>query len=370
MDTLRQVLDRAAGAGLVSEAQVGPLGDYLTQNGVFVSEIASAADAPEDGIIDTEAPRFVRGFHDVLITIGTIILIAGTWGVGSAFAVPPVVIVLAEILVRSQRLALPAVVLSLALAVSSAYAATWALDDSKADLHALWPILVILAPIPFAMAIFYFRYRVPVALALLFVSACAFLLFCLFDFLDWMTGPGDFVFTFPYTSSTILLASAVGLFVIAIRYDMADPFRVTRRSDIAFWLHLAAAPALLYAMFSFIVLSMPDNFGATPFAVRLEVGWLQLYESTGPVLAIVILMMIIGLIIDRRAFVTSGLISLIAVIVSVFRKAPLMGDSATFVTWLVVGAVVLAIGIGWPQLRRLLVRPLPEPLKAKLPPLR
>lgn len=38
-----------------------------------------------------------------------------------------------------------------------------------------------------------------------------------------------------------------------MRYDISDPHRQTLRSDIAFWLHLAAAPALLYATLGFIV---------------------------------------------------------------------------------------------------------------------
>ena len=46
------------------------------------------------------------------------------------------------------------------------------------------------------------------------------------------------------------LVFAVALFSLAMQFDLADRLRVTRRSDVAFWLHLAAAPALLYAIFA------------------------------------------------------------------------------------------------------------------------
>lgn len=59
--------------------------------------------------------------------------------------------------------------------------------------------------------------------------------------------------TYPHVAATILLVAALAVFALAMRYDISDPHRLTLRSDIAFWLHLAAAPALLYAMLGFIV---------------------------------------------------------------------------------------------------------------------
>ncbi len=64
---------------------------------------------------DTETPRFVRGFHDVLITIGVAVALGGLWGLAALYAVLPAIIVLSEILVRRQRLALLTVSLTIAL---------------------------------------------------------------------------------------------------------------------------------------------------------------------------------------------------------------------------------------------------------------
>src|SRR5204862_838701 len=39
-----------------------------------------------------------------------------------------------------------------------------------------------------------------------------------------------------------VLLLGIGVFLFAMRWDSSDPSRITRRSDVAFWLHLLAAP--------------------------------------------------------------------------------------------------------------------------------
>ena len=366
MGTLRQILDKAAGGGLISEAQVGPLEAYLAQNGVVAAAPASPSEAAagftENSVVDTEVPRFIRGFHDVLITIGVLILLAGVWGLGSVLALLPVIIVLAEILVARQRLALPAVVLSLATVTWAIFTMMFVLDWLELNLVDTAWVLAMLSPLPILMGLFYWRYRVPIGLSILLLSVFAFLLTVLFYLLGLAVGVHDFVASYPAVSAVIFAVSAAALFAVAMRYDLSDPARVTRRSDIAFWLHLAAAPALLYAMLSLAFLWQGNRL--------FSLSRMQTYDSAGKVLAVVVVLMVIGLIIDRRAFVTSGLVSLIAAIGAILSHGEIGGGSAVFIALSVVGAFVLAIGVGWPQLRRLALGGLPEALKAKLPPLR
>jgi hypothetical protein len=363
MATLRQILDKAAAAGLVAATQVPSLEAHLVQHGVRAEvALTEPQSTIESDIVDTEVPRFIRGFHDVLITIGVLILLAGIWGLASVLALLPAVIVLAEILVVRQRLALPAVVVSLATVVWALFT-TMAVIDGL-DIHPIGvvSILLVLLPLPLVMGMFYWRYRIPIALAILLLSAFTLALTVVIYLLGRAVGTDDFVESFPLISSAIFFLSAAGLFAVAMGYDLSDPPRVTRRSDIAFWIHLAAAPALLYAMLSFVFLQKGTGL--------LSLDRFDAYDSAGQVLVIVIVLMAIGLIIDRRAFVTSGLVSLIAAVVSILAQGDIGGGSAVFVALLVVGSVVLVIGVGWPQLRRLVVGLLPEGLKAKLPPLR
>jgi hypothetical protein len=46
----------------------------------------------------------------------------------------------------------------------------------------------------------------------------------------------------------VTLAVGVGTLVAAILFDMKDPTRSTRNSDHAFWLHMAAAPQIIFGV--------------------------------------------------------------------------------------------------------------------------
>ena len=48
----------------------------------------------------------------------------------------------------------------------------------------------------------------------------------------------------------LVLLSGLGTFALAMWWDVSDPERVTRRSDVAFWLHLLAAPLIAHALFT------------------------------------------------------------------------------------------------------------------------
>ena len=69
-------------------------------SGVFaeLSQPSYADDADIPGA--SEAPRFIRGFHDILITIGIVIALGGLWALAGAIAVIPAIIVLAEWFVK------------------------------------------------------------------------------------------------------------------------------------------------------------------------------------------------------------------------------------------------------------------------------
>lgn len=371
MQTLKSVLDGAAGEGIISTEQAGTLLPYMEARGVLLREMRKAdaldvAGPAEDRIIapveDTEAPRFVRGFHDVLITIGVAIAMAGVWGVGAFLAALPAIIVLAEILVKRQRLALPAVLLT-ALYVHWIFVTTALLQE---DLFGEQDVIVhfLLMVLPFAILLppFYWRYRIPLSLSLWFVSLAAVGLGLVFLVLSRIMGSADIIADRPMIAAGIFLVAALTLFAVAMSYDFSDRLRITRRSDIAFWLHLVTAPALLYATLCFVFLG--DFANNTLFSSAKGL------PETFAIVAIVVVLMAIGLVIDRRAFVTSGLLSLGLATTSLLQQMDAPPQNYTFLALLIVGLVVLTIGIGWPHFRRWAVVPLPVSLKEKLPPLR
>ena len=55
--------------------------------------------------------------------------------------------------------------------------------------------------------------------------------------------------------SVAALVLGIGVFLLAMRWDGSDPKRETRRSDVAFWLHLLAAPMIVHPIFTLLGLT-------------------------------------------------------------------------------------------------------------------
>ena len=324
--------------------------------GSYLAELNQRNDAEDDAEDSRtrEMPRFVRGFHDVIITIGIIAVAGGAVMLFHLFALIPLSLLLAEIFVRRQRLALPAFTLTATFMIGSFYLASRLLND-------LWPESGLTPPLVInfvALSLFYWRYRVPVALACLIVTGLCVLLGLALTPVISSDSPSS-------VRSDLLWVGLLSLgfsllsFLIAMRFDMLDLARVTRRSDVAFWLHLVTAPALLFSLLLLIFI----NF--------------RLWESHGTANALITIvivagMMLVGILIDRRAFVTSGLISLGVAVYYMFVHENGLGErfqaTALALSLVVVGLVVLSLGSCWRALRGLIIPRLPLALQAKLPP--
>lgn len=361
MNNNGEILQEARARGIISADQHDQLltlqrewsgaGEGPVPDGYF-AELKQRNDA-EDNAKDSrtrEMPRFVRGFHDIIITIGIIALAGGAVMLFHASALIPLSLLLAEIFVRWQRLALPAFTLTVTFMIGSFYLARWLLND-------LWPESGLTPPLAInfvALSLFYWRYRVPVALACLIASGIG-ALFTLT--LTAITGDGDYMQIDPRLVGVVSLGFALLSFAIAMRFDTLDPGRVTRRSDVAFWLHLVTAPALLFSLLLLIFASS---------------GLWESHGATNALITIVIVagMMLVGIFIDRRAFVTSGLLSLGAAVYYMFVHEGGLDEQfqAGAFSLIVVGLVVLSLGSCWRALRGLIVPRLPLAIQAKLPP--
>ena len=360
MASTEQALNAAAAEGIITPAQAEKLLPFLLDRSAAAEQnVAVPASAADEALLaeESEQPRFVRGFHDILITIGVLIVMAGAAGLGGPFASLPLIVVLSEVLIRRQRLALPAVAITISLVYWTASLSVILQGEYLEGQPGLLGALAMLAPVPLVVGLFYWRYRVPFALALALVSLAGCVVLGVLALFGRSFGTNAVFETHPNFVSAVFLLVAFALFALAMRYDISDPLRLTRRSDIAFWLHLVTAPALLYAMLSLVLLrqfTQPVFDMATGYAVI--------------VILIVAIFMLLGLIIDRRAFVTSGLISLGLAIFAVINRSGFQGAAYGFVTVLAVGVVVLAIGIFWVRLRRIVMRGMPLAIANRLHP--
>ena len=138
--------------------------------------------------------------------------------------------------------------------------------------------------------------------------------------------------------------------LVPMRWDSSDPARVTRRSDVAFWLHLLAAPMIVHPIFT--LLGLNDN------SASIGEGLV--------VVALYIAMGITALAIDRRALLVSALAYVLYALNELFREFGAV-ELNVALTALIIGSALLMLSAFWHQARALVVRPLPEGLRAKLP---
>jgi hypothetical protein len=135
-----------------------------------------------------------------------------------------------------------------------------------------------------------------------------------------------------------------------MRWDSSDPARVTRRSDVAFWLHLLAAPMIVHPIFTLLGL----NDGTATIGEGLVV--IALYVVLG----------IAALAIDRRALLVSALAYVLYALSELFKQVGAV-ELNIALTALVIGSALLLLSAYWHQARSLIVRRLPEALQSKLP---
>jgi hypothetical protein len=147
-----------------------------------------------------------------------------------------------------------------------------------------------------------------------------------------------------------MFGGGIAVFIFAMGWDMADLKRVTGKSDVAFWLHLTAAPLIVHPVFS-------------------NLGIFEGNQSTmdlGIVLVLYLVLTLISLIIDRRAFMVSALVYVLVALSQLLKTYGLAGDSFAYVGVVIGFSLILLSGF-WHKARRTLVQHLPEQLQSRVP---
>jgi len=293
---------------------------------------------------DDEKFRLIGGFNDVFVTIGVGLLVAALFALSSVlefrigFAALGMVAAwgLSEVFAQRMRLALPSIALAAMFAGSAAFAAMYLGSLVSTEQ------LVIAAGIGAALgaAAHWWRFRVPVdwaiaALGISFAVAHAILLVL----------PA-------FNTSLIFVVLGLAIFAVALRIDASDRERRTRRSDVAFWLHLVAAPMIVHGLIPLIIGSAEGMETVEALAV----------------LAIFLLLGLVAVVIDRRALLVSGL-TYAGIAMGYLISQGVTQDLGVSLTLLGLAAVVLGLSAGWRSLRRALLPLLPlGSLRHSVPP--
>ena len=208
----------------------------------FRAHVAQRRSAP---VGDEEHVRLVTSFNDIFVTAAAVLVLAGAgWIAASLDTAPGAAVVavaswvLAEYFTRRRRMALPSIVLMLTFA-GSVFWTAWTLLPGSGDAPAPGQAAVMAGVAAAGAAWLHWRrFQVPATVAA-GAAALVFAILCLvFD-----RTPDRHVMDAVLAA---MFLSGAGVFALAMRWDLSDRDRATGRSDVAFWLHLLAAPLLVH----------------------------------------------------------------------------------------------------------------------------
>lgn len=335
-------LQDAVAAGALSAEAAQALRDH-------VSQLRSSP------VVDEEHFRLLSGFNDIFVAIASIILLVaiGWLGNGLRFDGPPVMIGLliaaaswglAEYFTRKRRMALPSILLLVAFVGGIAFAtgAIGSIIVPRPDARTGAVMMAIVAAAGAVAAWMHWRrFMVPITVAAGSVAALGVLGSLL-------------VAAFPQSSVlpiAMMLIAGLCTFALAMWWDISDRGRISRRSDVAFWLHLAAAPLIAHSLFNLLGVLNGDEIGG------------------GRALAVIALYMLFGVIalaVDRRALLVSSLAYVLYALYALFKHAGAV-EMSWALTALVIGSALLLLSALWHHARARVMGLLPETLTSRLP---
>ena len=348
--------------------------DEAVAAGALSADSAAALRAHRDGrralpVVDEEQFRLVSGFNDIFVSIAApILLFAIGWigqsiGQAAGFAVvngpsplaPALVAAaawgLALFFTARRHMALPSILLLLVFVVGVVAATACLLvlivgERAGADGGSV--VGGIIASIAAAVGagaayLHWRRFKVPITVAAGAASAVGIATGLLLAALGESTHTREIMLG-------LVLLMGVGVFLFAMRWDASDPQRVTRRSDVAFWLHLLAAPMIVHPVFTLLGLNDGD-------------------ASVGEglvVIALYVALAVTALAIDRRALLVSALAYVLFALNRLFETVGAVQLNVAL-TALVIGSALLLLSAFWHQARATIVTRLPAMLQRRLP---
>jgi hypothetical protein len=329
----------------------------------------SVSEARSTPLVDEESFRLITGFNDIFVTIAAALLLVAVGWIGFSILGPQsdlngpeaqgpvghgvalggllvagVSWALAEYFTRQRRMALPSIIL-LAAFVGAVGACVFGLGlpmipQDHGDRFAAGIVAVAGLVSAGAAYLHWRRFHVPITIAALTSALVATL---------WAT----LLWSVPAIKDHVLwviLVAGIAVFAFAMSWDISDRLRQTRRSDVAFWLHLSAAPMIAHPVFN--LLGVMDN-AVTPASGLI-------------VIVLYVLFGLVALAVDRRALLVSSLAYVLYALAELFRQAGAVSLNIAL-TALVIGSALLMLSAFWHSVRRIVVSILPGELQAKLP---
>ena len=350
-------IDEAVAAGAISADAAAALRAHIEQTRALPTQ-------------DEEQFRLITGFNDIFVAIAAAILLfavgfIGQWigmktGLvveydGPSFLAPLFVAAtswgLALFFTAKRRMALPSILLLLAFVggvfVTAGFALVQgvgpeALDNNPTMAGVLGAVAAAIAAV--AAWLHWKRFMVPITVAAGAAAVAAIVAGLV------VAALGQDIEQAENTILSLMLVLGIGTFLFAMWWDGSDRARLTRRSDVAFWLHLLAAPMIVHPIFTLLGL----NDGTATVGEGLVV--IALYIAIG----------FTALAIDRRALLVSALAYVLFALNRMFEQFGAV-ELNVALTALVIGSALLMLSAFWHQARTSVVKTLPTGLRERLP---
>ncbi len=344
-------------------------------------------------LVDEEHFRLVSSFNDIFVTIGVLIMLFAAGAIGQAIAAgvyprPAFQLLdsgsgidfetfgamsqlhtaasvagaglfalvtawlLAEFFTRKRRMALPSIILLLAFiggifamfgGLSGLIEARSAAPDDRLMAFLFAGSALIAAG---GAYLHWRRFAVPITVAA-GAAAIAGTIILLIAAAVGDNGPiemGDLILA-------LVFAAGIAIFMVAMRWDISDRTRTTRRADVAFWLHLLAAPMIAHPVFYALGVTRGDG--------------IEMAGAIG-VVAVYVMFGLVALAVDRRALLVSALAYVLFALTILFGRFGAV-EMNVALTALVIGSALLTLSAFWSPIRRVIVKHLPPQLQDKLP---
>jgi hypothetical protein len=349
--------------------------DDAVASGVITAEVADALRAHVErqrstAIPDEEQFRLLTGFNDIFVSIAAAILLfavgwIGQWvgqstgmviDVDGPSPLAPLFVAvtswgLALFFTAKRRMALPSILLLLSFVFGTFATVLFGLvigvgQDQVNNNNALGGVIAAVSAAVAAGAawLHWRRFHVPITIAAGAAALAAIAVGLL------VAALGQNVDAAKNIILGLVLFLGVGVFLFAMWWDSSDRARLTRRSDVAFWLHLLAAPMIVHPVFTLLGL----NDGNATIGEGLVV--ILLYVALG----------LTALAVDRRALLVSALAYVLFAMQQLFREFG-ANELNVALTALIIGSALLLLSAFWHQARAAIVKPLPESLRERLP---
>jgi hypothetical protein len=313
---------------------------------------------------DDEALRFVTSFADIFVSLGLALFFGsaayfiayyvGATGMWAGLAV--LAWLVAEFFSRKRRLALPSIILLGLFSASVFMTISKVIGDLNPTAPLNWwhpadrqgwmlahATSIALAGLATAAltGLHYLRFRVPITIAAMAAALVATVIGLAYWLVPEMSGRAF---------NWLLLLAGILVFLVAMRFDMSDLQRQTRRTDIAFWLHLLAAPLIVHPLIAAV------EHKGTLLDTHAAIAVLAIFLGFG----------VVSLIIDRRALLVSGLTYAGIAFGTLLQKTG-FADNTPAATLLALGLFILLLSALWRPLRQAVLKLLPAALVIRLP---